>query len=110
MTDLQDNLELMREVTCMLNNADNSQKKNYLDLASKYGISPEVYRSIQPPCSESPTKQVLEDIVGRKPLYTVQELFSDLKAIDRSDVVEAINRHFVILWKQKRLERVISSP
>lgn len=96
-TDLQDNLELMREVTCMLNNADNSQKKNYLDLASKCGISPEVYRSIQPPCSESPTKQVLEDIVGRKPSYTVQELFTDLQAMDRSDVVEAICRHFVEL-------------
>lgn len=97
MTDLQDNLELMREVTCMLNNADNSQKQNYLDLASKCGISPEVYRSIQPPCSESPTKQVLEDIVGRKPSYTVQELFTDLQAMDRSDVVEAICRHFVEL-------------
>ena len=92
-THLRDDLDLMREVTCLLN--DTTQIKSFKDLAKECGISPEIYNSLQPPCAESPTKEVLEDIVGRYPLYTVDELFLDLHKINRLDVVEAIGRHFI---------------
>ena len=79
----------------MLNGADNTPIKNFKDLARECGISAERYRHLQPPCTESPTEAVLKDIVGRKPYYTVEELFTDLCDMERKDVVEEISPYFV---------------
>lgn len=94
-TALRDELDLMREVTRMLNKADNKQIKNFKDLAKECGIPAEKYRSLQPPCTESPTEEVLQDIVTRKPLYAVRDLFIDLCQMNRKDAIEAISIYFV---------------
>lgn len=93
---LRDNLDLMREVTRLLNLAHGNRRiRNFTDLAEECGIPPEKYRSLQPPCTESPTENVLQDIVGRKPSYTVRELFIDLREMNRRDAIEAISIYFV---------------
>lgn len=79
----------------MLNGADNSRVKNYKHLADECGISSELYKSLQPPCAGSPTKEVIEDIVGRRPNYTVEELFTNLRDMKRRDAIEAISCYFV---------------
>ena len=89
---LQDDLNVMREVTSMLN--DSSRGKTFKDLAEECGILPETYRSLQPPDAESPIEEVLKDIVWRHPYYTVGELMIDLREMKRVDVIEAIGRHF----------------
>lgn len=94
-TALRDELDLMREVTRMLNKADNKGIKTFKDLAKECGIPAEKYRSLQPPCTESPTEEVLQDIVGRKPFYTVRDLFIDLGEMNRKDAIEAISIYFV---------------
>lgn len=94
-TALRDELDLMREVTRLLNVADNRRIKNFKDLAKECGIPAEKYWSLQPPCTESPTEEVLQDIVGRKPFYTVRELFIDLREMNRKDAIEAISIYFV---------------
>ena len=38
---------------------------------------------------------MLQDIVGRKPSYTVRELFIDLREMNRKDAIEAISIYFV---------------
>ena len=85
----------MREITRMLNGADNKPIKNFKDLADECGIAAERYRHLQPPCTESPTEAVLMDIVGRKPFYTVDDFFTDLRDMNRKDVVEEISPYFV---------------
>lgn len=80
----------MRDVTSMLNNADNSLIKNYKDLADICGIAFDEYDSLQPPCAESPTKLVLDYIVMRKPTFTVEELFTNFRDMERVDVIQAI--------------------
>ncbi len=92
--DLHDDLDLMRVVTSMLN-TDNSRVKNYKDLADECGISSDLYQSLQPPCAGSSTKEVLEEIVGRKPNYTVEELFTNLHDMERLDAIEAIRCYFI---------------
>ena len=94
-TAIRDDLDLMREVTRMLNEADNKRIKNFKDLAKECGIPAEKYRCLQPPCTESPTEEVLQDIVGRKPFYTVRDLFIDLCEMNRKDAIEAISVYFV---------------
>ena len=89
--ELLEDLDLAREVTTMLNNPG---IKNYKDLASACGISRETYQSLQPPCADSPTQKTIEEIVQRKPKYTVEDLFKDLKDIKRTDVIEAISPYF----------------
>lgn len=85
----------MRDVTSMLNGADNSQIKNYKDLADVCGITTGEYESLQPPSAESPTKEVLEDIVRRNPTFTVEQLVTDFLDMKRVDVIEAISPYFV---------------
>ena len=85
----------MRDVTGMLNGADNPLIKNYKDLARICGIAPDVYQSLQPPSVGSPTKEVLDDIVMRKPTFTVEELFTNFRDMKRVDVIEAISPYFV---------------
>lgn len=92
---MHDDLDLMRVVTSMLNSADNSRVKNYKDLADECGISSDLYQSLQPPCAGSPTKEVIEEIVGRRPTYTVEELFTNLRDMERLDAIEAISCYFV---------------
>ena len=93
--DLRDNLDLMRCVTSMLSGSDNSRVKNYKDLADECGISSELYQSLQPPCADSPTKEVLNDIVRRRPTYSVEELFTNLRDMKRLDAIEGITCFFV---------------
>ena len=91
-TDLQDDLNLMREVTSMLN--DSARVKTFKDLAEECGIPLETYRSLQPSNAESPIEEVLKDIVWRNPYYTVDELIIDLREMKRVDVIKALRRHF----------------
>lgn len=84
----------MRDVTSMLNEADNSLIKNYKDLADICKIAIDEYESLQPPCAESPTKLVLDDIVRRKPTFTVEELFTNFRDMKRVDVIQAICSYF----------------
>jgi len=93
--DLSDDLDLMRCVTSMLSGSDNSRVKNYKDLADECDIPSELYQSLQPPCADSPTKEVINDIVQRRPTYSVEELFANLRDINRLDAIEAISRYFV---------------
>ena len=79
----------------MLNGADNAQIKNYKDLADICGLSSDVYQSLQPPSADSPTKEVLSDIVTSKPRFTVEDLFTNLCNMKRVDVIEAISPYFV---------------
>lgn len=92
----------MRDVTSMLNGTDNAQIKNYKDLADICGIPSDVYQSLQPPSADSPTKEVLNDIVTRKPRFTVEELFTNLRDMMRVEVIEAISPYFV--GKKERVE------
>lgn len=85
----------MRDVTSMLNGTDNVQIKNYKDLANSCGISSDVYESLQPPSADSPTKEVLDDIVRRKPTFTVEELLTNFRDMGRVEVIEAISPYFV---------------
>ena len=93
--DLSDDLDLMRGVTSMLSGSDNSRVKNYKDLADECDIPSELYKSLQPPYADSPTKEVLDDIVGRRPTYSVEELFINLRDMKRLDATKAIGRYFV---------------
>ena len=79
----------------MLNRSDNPRVKNYKDLADECKISSELYHSLQPPCADSPTKEVINDIVGRRPTYSVEELFTNLRDMKRLDAIEAISCYFV---------------
>ena len=88
---LLEDLDLARQVATMLNNR---ALKNYKDLAVECGISGETCQSLQPPCADSPTQKTIEEIVQRKPEYTVDKLFKDLKDMERSDVIEAISPCF----------------
>ena len=45
--------------------------------------------------AESPTKEVLEDIVRHNPTFTVEELFTNVRDMKRMDVIEAISPYFV---------------
>ena len=92
--ELVENLDLMREVTSMLNGPDNSQVKNYKDLANECGIPREKYQSLQPPCADSPTQKTIEEICQRKPTFTVEELFTNLHDMKRLDVIEAISTYY----------------
>lgn len=94
-SDLRDDLDLMRRVTSMLSGSDNPHVKNYKDLAEECGISSELYQSLQPPCADSPTKEVINDIVRRRPTYSVEELFTNLRDMKRLDAIEVISRYFV---------------
>ena len=85
----------MRDVTSMLNGADNAQIKNYKDLADICDIPSDVYQSLQPPSVDSPTNEVLNDIVTSKPRFTVEDLFTNLCDMKRVDVIEAISPYFV---------------
>lgn len=76
----------------MLN--DSGKINTYKQLAEECGISHEINMSLQPPSPKSPTEEVMKDILGRNPYYTVDELFTDLREMGRTDVVEAISRHF----------------
>ena len=91
---LLEDLHLAQKVATMLNNPDNSAVKNYKYLAVECEISRETYQSLQPPCADSPTQKTIEDIVQRKPQYTVEELFQNLRDIQRLDVIEAISPYF----------------
>ena len=91
-TDLRNDLNRMRVVTRKLNKP---QMKNFKELAAECGIPAEKYNSLQPPCADSPTEEVMNDIIGRKPFYTVDELFTDLREMNRSDVVEVISPYFI---------------
>ena len=87
-------LTLAREVATMLNNPNNSVLKNYKDLAVECEISWETCESLQPPSADSPTQKTIEDIVQRKPEYTVEELFLNLRDMKRLDVIEVISPYF----------------
>ncbi|CAH3037877.1 unnamed protein product [Pocillopora meandrina] len=91
---LLDNLELAREVTCMLNHSASPGVKYYEDLAAECGIPRETYESLQPPCADSPTQKTIEEIVQRKPDFTVEELFKNLIDMGRLDVIEAIRPYY----------------
>ena len=93
--DLRNDLDLMREMTRMLNYSDNKQIGNYKDLARVCGVPEEKYESLQLPCVLSPTEEVIKDIVGRKPHFTVDELLTNLRDMDRRDVIDAISRYFI---------------
>lgn len=90
--DVRDDLNLTRQLSSMLNDRD--KPGTFKDVAHECGIAPEIYRSLQPPCTESPTVEVMKDILGRNPWYTIDELFTDLRDMDRVDAVEMICRHF----------------
>lgn len=79
----------------MLNVPDNSHLKNYKDLADACSISRELYQSLQPPCADSPTKEVIDDIVMRRPTYPVETLLLHFRDMKRLDVIEAISCYFV---------------
>ena len=81
----------------MLNAPENWRIKNYKDLARACNIPAEKYESLQPPCALAlfPTEEVIKDIVRRNPYYTVEKLFTDLRDMDRLDVINAISRYFV---------------
>ena len=87
-------LTLAREVATMLNIPNNSVLTNYKDLAVECEISWETCESLQPPSADSPTQKTIEDIVQRKPEYTVEELFLNLRDMKRLDVIEAISPYF----------------
>lgn len=91
---LLDNLELVREVTCMLNHSVSPGAKYYEDLAAECGISRERYESLRPPCADSPTQKTIEVIVQRKPNFTVEEPFKNLIDMGRLDVIEAIRPYY----------------
>ncbi|KAL9988352.1 hypothetical protein ACROYT_G002788 [Oculina patagonica] len=93
--DLLDDLDLKRAVESMLNGPDNLHLKNYKDLADACGIRKELYQSLQPPCADSPTKEVMDDIIRRRPTYTVETLFLQFRDMKRLDVIEAISCYFV---------------
>lgn len=93
--ELVGDLDLMRKVTSMLNEPDSSPVKNYKDLARICGISSELYTSFQPPCDDSPTKNVINDIVERRPTFSVEELFTNFRDMKRLDVIEALSCCFV---------------
>lgn len=93
--DLRDDLDLMRTVTTMLSASDTPQVKNYKDLADDCDISSELYQSLEPPCAESPTKAVINGIVERRPTYSVEDLFTNLRDMQRLDAIEAISPYFV---------------
>ncbi|XP_022783771.1 uncharacterized protein LOC111324475 isoform X3 [Stylophora pistillata] len=91
---LLDNLDLVREVTSLLNSPDSPVLKNYKDLAADCGISREKYESLQPPCADSPTQKTIEEIVQRNPKFSVEELFKNLSDMERLDVIEAISPYY----------------
>ena len=78
----------------MLNEPDSYHLKNYKDLAVLCGISSEFYKSFQPPCADSPTKNVINDIVKRRPTFSVEELFRNFRDMKRLDVIEALSCYF----------------
>lgn len=94
-TDLRNDLDIMAVITRKLNGPDNARTKNYKHLARVCGIPAEKYESLQPPGAESPTEEVIRDIVGRKPFYTVSELITDLHGMNRVDAIKAIRPFFV---------------
>lgn len=85
----------MAVITRMLNGPDIKRIKNYKHLAWVCGIPAEKYESLQPPGAESPTEEVIRDIVGREPFYTVYELIKDLHNMKRLDAIKAIRLFFV---------------
>ena len=91
---LLENLELAREVTCMLNDSASPGVKYYKDLAAECKIPREKYESLAPPCADSPTQKTIEEIVQRKPNFTVEELFKNLIDMGRLDVIEAIRPYY----------------
>lgn len=93
--DLFDDLDLMRVITSMLNGPNNSQIKNYRDLADSCQISSELYQSLQPPCPESPTTLVLEEIVRQKPTFTMYQLFANLRDMNRVEAIQGLSCYFV---------------
>ena len=96
----------------MLNVSDAPQVKNYKDLADECDISSELYQSLEPPCADSPTKEVINDIVLRRPTYSMEELFTNLRDMQRLDAIEAISTYFVgkkiTCSKDKELSTIFS--
>ncbi|CAH3037869.1 unnamed protein product [Pocillopora meandrina] len=93
--DLFDDLDLMRVITSMLNGPDDSPIKNYKYLASECQVSSDLYQSLQPPCPESPTALVLEEIVSQRPTFTMEQLLANLRDMDRVDAIQGISSYFV---------------
>lgn len=105
--DLFDDLDLMRVITSMLNGPNDSQIKNYRDLADACQISSELYQSLQPPCPESPTTLVLEEIVRQKPTFTMYQLFANLRDMNRVEAIQGLSCYFVeedILAMKRKLQ------
>lgn len=93
--DLYDDLDKMRVITSMLNRNPEKVQKDYRDLADVCGMPSKLYQSLQPPCAESPTALVLEEIVRRKPLFTMYQLFINFRDMNRLDVIQGISFYFV---------------
>lgn len=88
-------MDLMRVITSMLNGPDDSRIKNYKYLASECQVSSDLYQSLQPPCPESPTALVLEEIVSQRPTFTMEQLLANLRDMDRVDAIHGISSYFV---------------
>lgn len=85
----------MQVVTSMLNDTTNKVRKNYKNLANVCGVPSELSQSLQPPCGESPTAMVLEEIVRQRPNFTLYQLFINFRDMKRLDVIEGISFYFV---------------
>lgn len=65
--------------------------KNWVQLATKLGIQKKVYKSFETCNTNNPTEGLFQYLKIHSPRLTVKELITHLEAMQRSDVVKAIN-------------------
>lgn len=100
--DILDDVELMDQVSDLLNEEGLVDGKNWRHLAKEIGVPRDKRKEFEPTEDRpSPTKLLFDIIETFDPDITVEELILALVAMKRHDVLEAMKKHFEskLSWK-----------
>lgn len=79
----------MEEVAALLD-----RKRGWRRVGEKYGMTKPQLDSLQPECSQSPTKLVIEYIVRDDPQLNMKRFLEALTNIKRCDVIRELKEFF----------------
>ena len=88
--------ELLQTMALELNREDVPGVKNWRDLASNLEVPNDVLQEFegQQTAKKSPTKEVIQWLVGRFPDTTLTDLVQALEKIQRNDAIQIITKQF----------------
>lgn len=87
---LLDDLDVLEDVAALLDLQENA----WFRFGRKFGISRKELDSLRPECPQSPTKLLMEHIVGKQPNLNMRSFLKTLAQIKRSDVIKELKEFF----------------